>query len=117
MKRSIDDNSRPCWRFGMVWLVIGGPAVVVAASFVTLGLAIANPDPALWGLPEPPDLQSQLFDEVELHVPVPTPFPLALQRRFRNRKYAQLDTIEWLDHPGAELVFIGTGDPPRLYPQ
>ena len=80
-------------------------------------LTIANPDPALWGLPEPPDLQSQLFDDVELHVPVPTPFPLALQRRFRNRKYAQLDTIEWLDHPGAELVFVGTGDPTRLYPQ
>jgi hypothetical protein len=31
----------------MVWLVIGGPAVVVVASFVTLALAILNPDPVL----------------------------------------------------------------------
>jgi len=31
----------------MVWLVIGGPAVVVVASFITLALAIMNPDPVL----------------------------------------------------------------------
>jgi hypothetical protein len=31
----------------MVWLVIGGPAVVVVAGFVTLALAIMNPDPVL----------------------------------------------------------------------
>jgi hypothetical protein len=47
MHRNLDDKSRPWWRHGMVWLVIGGPAVVVVASFVTLGLAIANPDPVL----------------------------------------------------------------------
>lgn len=35
------------WRVPMVWLVIGGPAVVVVASFVTLALAILNPDPVL----------------------------------------------------------------------
>jgi hypothetical protein len=80
-------------------------------------LTIANPDPALWGLVESPDLQSELFDDLEMHVPVPTPFPLALQQRFRNRKFTQLDTIEWLDHPGAELVFIGAGQPTRLYPR
>ena len=33
------------WKFGHVWLVIAGPVVVVVASFVTLYLAIANPDP------------------------------------------------------------------------
>ncbi|HEV7242262.1 MAG TPA: hypothetical protein VGQ36_23730 [Thermoanaerobaculia bacterium] len=80
-------------------------------------LTIANPDPAQWGLVESPDLQSELFDDLEMHVPVPTPFPLALQQRFRNRKFTQLDTIEWLDHPGAELVFIGAGQPTRLYPR
>lgn len=35
------------WRVPMVWLVIGGPALVVVASFVTLALAILNPDPVL----------------------------------------------------------------------
>lgn len=35
------------WRVPMVWLVISGPAIVVVASFVTLALAILNPDPVL----------------------------------------------------------------------
>ena len=39
--------SAPWWRHPMMWLVVGGPAVVVVASFVTLGLAIRHPDPAL----------------------------------------------------------------------
>jgi hypothetical protein len=73
-------------------------------------LTIANPDLAAWGLTEPPDLQTDLFDDLELHVPIPTPFPPALQQRFRNRRFAQLDTVEWLDHPGAELVFVGVGE-------
>lgn len=38
---------RPWWREPMVCLVIGGPAVVVVASFVTLGLALRYPDPPL----------------------------------------------------------------------
>ena len=33
------------WRLPIVWMVIGGPLVVVVASFITLGLAIKNPDP------------------------------------------------------------------------
>jgi hypothetical protein len=73
-------------------------------------VTVANPDPTLWGLAEPPDLQSELFDGLELHVRIPTPFPPALQQRFRDRRYAQLDTPEWLDHPGAELIFVGAGD-------
>lgn len=35
------------WRLPIVWLVIGGPALVVVASFITLGLAIGHPDPVL----------------------------------------------------------------------
>ena len=35
------------WRLPIVWLVIGGPSVVVVASFITLALAIQNPDPVL----------------------------------------------------------------------
>jgi len=37
----------PWWRHGMVWLVLGGPALVVLASFTTLAIAIAYPDPVL----------------------------------------------------------------------
>ncbi|MDH4061046.1 MAG: hypothetical protein OEU94_09570 [Aquincola sp.] len=39
--------AQPWWRHGMVWLVIGGPAVVVVAAFATLAIAIAYPDPVL----------------------------------------------------------------------
>ncbi|HJQ40580.1 MAG TPA: hypothetical protein VKB93_25835 [Thermoanaerobaculia bacterium] len=73
-------------------------------------VTIANPDPAAWGLAALPDLQSELFDELEQHVTIPSPFPPPLQSRFGSRKYAQLDSVEWLDHPGAEVVFVGTGD-------
>lgn len=37
----------PWWRHGMVWLVVGGPLVVVVASVATLLIAVANPDPVL----------------------------------------------------------------------
>jgi hypothetical protein len=35
------------WRLPIVWMVIGGPALVVVASFVTLALALIYPDPVL----------------------------------------------------------------------
>lgn len=35
------------WRLPIVWLVLGGPAIVVVASFITLALAIKHPDPVL----------------------------------------------------------------------
>jgi hypothetical protein len=71
-------------------------------------VTVMNPDPLAWGLLEPPSLQQELFDDLETHVLVPAPFPPRLQKRFGDRRYAQLDTPEWLDHPGAELVFIAT---------
>jgi hypothetical protein len=37
----------PWWRLPVVWMVIGGPALVVVASFVTLALALIYPDPVL----------------------------------------------------------------------
>ena len=37
--------SQPWWKYGHVWLVIAGPAVVVVASFITLYLAVTRPDP------------------------------------------------------------------------
>ena len=37
----------PWWKFGYVWLIIAGPAVVVVAGFYTLWLAISAPDPVI----------------------------------------------------------------------
>ena len=38
-------HSGPWWRHPMMWLVVGGPAIVVLASFVTIYLAVSRPDP------------------------------------------------------------------------
>ena len=40
-------SSGPWWKFGLVWMVFGGPALVVLASFSTLYLAITRPDPVM----------------------------------------------------------------------
>ncbi len=40
-------ESRPWWRYGHVWLVIAGPAVVVVASFITAYLAVVGQDPVV----------------------------------------------------------------------
>ena len=39
--------AEPWWKFGHVWLVISGPAIVVVAGFVTLYLAVTRPDPVV----------------------------------------------------------------------
>jgi len=71
-------------------------------------LSIANPDPSAWGLDEAPDLQSEIFDDLELHVVIPAPLPSVLQKRFCNKPFTQLDSTDWLDHPGTEIVFAAT---------
>jgi hypothetical protein len=38
---------QPWWRFGMVWLVIGGPLAVVVAGIVTAVIAVRGADPVL----------------------------------------------------------------------
>jgi hypothetical protein len=81
--------------------------VEASADYV---VSVANPDPAAWGLTESPDLQSELFDDLELHVTLPQPFPATLQSRFRGQRLTSLDSPAWLDHPGAELLFAGTGE-------
>ncbi|MGZ7039465.1 MAG: hypothetical protein ACXVJO_14925 [Thermoanaerobaculia bacterium] len=73
------------------------------ATFI---VSVANPDPSAWGLSETPDVQFDLFDEPEVHVALPTPFPATLQKHFDGRRYTQLDSPRWLDHPGAELIFL-----------
>jgi hypothetical protein len=40
-------EAQPWWKYGQVWLLISGPAIVVVAGFWTLWLAIMQPDPVL----------------------------------------------------------------------
>jgi hypothetical protein len=41
----------PWWRFGMVWFILSGPAIVVVAGFVTLAICIKYPDVELHEAP------------------------------------------------------------------
>jgi uncharacterized protein len=41
------EKGKPWWKYPIVWLVVGGPLVVVIASIVTAGLAIKHVDPVL----------------------------------------------------------------------
>ena len=41
----IEVPSGPWWKYTHMWMVVGGPLIVVVASFVTLWLAIRTPDP------------------------------------------------------------------------
>lgn len=50
----------PWWRVPAAWLVVGGPALVVVAGFVTLAIALK------WG--DPP-LQKSASDAAEEHTP------------------------------------------------
>lgn len=47
MSSSLPVVPQPWWKFGHVWLVIAGPAVVVVAGFITLYLAVSSPDPVV----------------------------------------------------------------------
>jgi len=37
----------PWWKVGPMWLVVGGPVVVIVAAFVTLFIAVRTPDPVV----------------------------------------------------------------------
>jgi hypothetical protein len=45
--------SQPWWRYGIVWLVIAGPASVVLAGSATVWLAIKHVDPVIVEAPVP----------------------------------------------------------------
>ncbi len=47
MKNGTPVPSAPWWKFGHVWMVVAGPAIVVVASFITLYLAVSRPDPVI----------------------------------------------------------------------
>lgn len=40
-------DNPPWYRLPIVWMVIGGPALVVVASLITVGVAVKNVDPVL----------------------------------------------------------------------
>ncbi len=42
--RSAEGPTMPWWRYPIVWMVIGGPAVVVVAAIVTAVIAIRGAD-------------------------------------------------------------------------
>ncbi len=46
-KNHAAEAPQPWWKFGYVWMVVGGPAIVVVASFITLYLAVTRPDPVM----------------------------------------------------------------------
>jgi uncharacterized protein len=37
----------PWWKYGHVWLVISGPAIVVVAALFTAWIAVTRPDPVI----------------------------------------------------------------------
>lgn len=49
----------PWWRVGMVWLVLGGPAVVVVASVITAVVAYRGADEVLVNTPSARDAPVQ----------------------------------------------------------
>lgn len=40
-------DNPPWYRLPIVWMVIGGPAIVVVAALFTVGIAVRNVDPVL----------------------------------------------------------------------
>ncbi|MDO8718997.1 MAG: nitrogen fixation protein FixH [Polaromonas sp.] len=64
-----EKKSPPWWKFGHMWLVVGGPAVVVVASFITLYLAIMSPNPVI-------DVQAEAQQaQARVAAPVAGPMP------------------------------------------
>jgi hypothetical protein len=44
---SAEIETKPWWRYPLMWMVLGGPFVVVVASLVTLWIVVHNPDPVV----------------------------------------------------------------------
>ena len=40
-------DGRPWWKFGFVWLIVSGPAIVVVAGIATVVIAVRQPDPVV----------------------------------------------------------------------
>lgn len=63
MDNAVSKSTGSWWKVGHMWLVVGGPLVVVVASFVTLYLAIHTPDPVYSDRPDPTGHALQPADE------------------------------------------------------
>ena len=42
-----ESSSGPWWKYGLVWMIIGGPAAVVVAGIATVVIAVRTPDPVV----------------------------------------------------------------------
>lgn len=40
-------DTKQWWKYGYVWMILGGPLIVIIASFITLSLALKTPDPVV----------------------------------------------------------------------
>ena len=67
-----NDDATPWWRLPIVWMVIGGPLVVVLASFATLALALRFPDPVI-ATPASVDASERPAVDARNHAAKPTP--------------------------------------------
>ena len=61
---AVAPHSGPWWKHPIMWMVVGGPTVVVVASFITLYLAISRPDPVYSDARRPDAPVVQPADEV-----------------------------------------------------
>jgi hypothetical protein len=62
---------QPWWRIRMVWVAFGGPAVVVVASFITLGYAVHGRDRPLVETSAPEALAHSPAMQARNHVVTP----------------------------------------------
>jgi len=54
LSTALSAAATPWWRVGMVWLVVGGPALVVVAACATAVIAWHGADPVLSEMPALP---------------------------------------------------------------
>lgn len=47
MKAEDDKQTKPWWKYGLVWFVIAGPALVVVAAIATAVIAVREADPVV----------------------------------------------------------------------
>lgn len=71
-------ESKAWYKFGHVWLIISGPAIVVVASFITLYLAVVSPNEIVT---DEGYQQSAVADNRSGHATVPGGQAPALQAR------------------------------------
>ena len=45
--KEFQQDPKPWWKYGYVWMFIAGPAAVVLAGFYTFWLAVSIPDPVI----------------------------------------------------------------------